>query len=256
MGKSIPNTFRIEGNTISITRSDWDFIAVASVKEEYLDEIRSFNWVLNNGYLYCHKISMYLHIYIMRKWYGDKTYEAMKDEGFVVDHMDNNSFNCRIDNLCFLSSDENKAKGMTVDKLSANKTHIALTLYKDFDTQLIQIVVVFNYPAIAKIKNLTAPAVIDLAYLLYDREYEMVLNDARTILYDYHKNGIFEPEMMHDIDYHIEGAYGFPGNKELYDKYIEGNHGHTVFFITKKAPMLNWQKDDQRKFFYLRGNSQ
>ena len=54
----------------------------------------------------------------MRKWYGDDEYEKMKSDGYVVDHMDNDGYNCCIDNLCSLIDDENKAKGMTVDKMS------------------------------------------------------------------------------------------------------------------------------------------
>lgn len=253
MARNEPNIFTISGDTVSIFRPGWESVAYASIKDDYVEELLSLNWVINNGYLYSSKKKMYLHIYIMRKWYGDEKYEKMLEEGFVVDHMDNNSFNCRIDNLSFLSSYENKAKGMNVDRLSATKTHIALTFYKDFHTELIQIAIAFNFPAIAKIKNLSSPAVIDLAYLLYDREYELVLNDARTILYDYIRDGTFEPEMMHDIDYHIEGAYGVPVNREAYDRYIEGGHGHTVCYFTKVAPLENWKKDDRRQFFHLRG---
>ena len=46
----------------------------------------------------------------------------------------------------------------------------------------------------------------------------------------------FEPERLHVADYHIEGG-----------------HGHTVFFFNKKAPMLGWKAEEQRRFFHLRG---
>lgn len=46
----------------------------------------------------------------------------MKDEGCVINHMDNDGHNCCIDNLCFLIADEKKAKGMTLDKMSADKS--------------------------------------------------------------------------------------------------------------------------------------
>lgn len=114
---------------------------------------------------------------------------------------------------------------MTVDKMSKEKTHIALTLFKDFTSQLIQMTIVFNYPAVAKVSTLSSPAVIDLAYLLYNCEYELVLNDARKILYDFRRDCTFEPEKLHDADFHIEGAYGVPPTKEGYDKYIQGGHG-------------------------------
>lgn len=86
--------------------------------------------------------------------YGDDTFETMKDEGDVINHMDNDGHNCCIDNLCFLIADENKAKGMTLDKMSADKSHIALSMFKDFETQLFQMTIVFNYPAKLILSNL------------------------------------------------------------------------------------------------------
>jgi hypothetical protein len=187
----------------------------------------------------------------MRKWYGEETYLKMKEEGYVVDHMDNDGHNCCIDNLCFLVGDENKAKGMTVDKMSADKSHIALSMFKDFDTQLFQITIFFNYPATANISILDRPAVIELAYLLYDCEYEMVINDARTILYDYRKNFSFAPEMLHYIDYHIEGTYGKAIPVEVYDEFQKGNHGHGVVSFIKRGLIRGWKKGEDKQFFYI-----
>ena len=114
----------------------------------------------------------------------------------------------------------------------------------------------FNYPAVAKISNLDSPAVVDLAYLLYDCEYEMVINDARMILYDYRREYVFEPEKLHDADFHIEGSFGIPIPIEMYNKYIEEGHGHTVAYVCKAAYIKNWKVKDQKQFFYLRGKPQ
>lgn len=57
----------------------------------------------------------------------------------------------------------------------------------------------------------------------------------------------FEPEKLHVADYHIEGAYSLPVSKEAYDRYIEGGHGHTVFFFNKKAPMLGWKAEEKNR---------
>lgn len=188
----------------------------------------------------------------MRKWYGDECYEKMSAEDYVVDHMDNNGYNCCINNLSFLTSDENKAKGMTVDKLSKEKSYLALSLYKDFSTHLYQMTLFFNYPAVAKISNLKSPAVIELAYLLYDKEYEIVLNDARKVLYDYRRDYSFEPEKLSDIDFHIEGCYGYHCSKETYDEYINGGHG--VCMMIKALQFKIGRLDEQVRFFHLRGN--
>lgn len=253
MPRTSDNIFSIHDSTISISHPDWNFTAYATIRDDYAEELQSVTWSRHGDYLYNKKLGGYLHIYIMKKWYGETQYNQMKADSYVVDHMDNDGYNCRIENLCFLLSDENTAKAMTVDKMSTVKTHIALSLFKDFTSQLIQMTIVFNFPAVAKISTLSSPAVIDLAYLLYDCEYELVLNDARKILYDYRRDCSFEPEKLHDADYHIEGAYSTPYSKEAYDRYIQGGHGHTVFFFNKKAPLENWKVEDQRQFFHLRG---
>ena len=253
MPRQSKNTFTISGDLITISHTDWDFIATATVRDDYAEEFQSVTWSKKGEYLYNEKLGGYLHIYIMKKWNGEETYEQMSADGYIVDHMDNNGRNCCIDNLFFLLENENKAKGFTVDQYSEEKTHIALTLCRDFETKHFQITIVFNYPAIAKVSTVESPAVIDLAYLLYDRDYPEVINDARTILYDYKRDFTFEPEKLHVADYHIEGAYSLPVSKEAYDRYIEGGHGHTVFFFNKKAPMLGWKAEEQRRFFHLRG---
>lgn len=246
------NEFEIHGDRISISHPDWDFIASASIRDDYAEELQSVTWSKKGEYLYSNKLEMYLHIYIMRKWYGDDTYETMKDEGYVVDHMDNDGYNCCIDNLCFLIADENKAKGMTLDKMSADKSHIALSMFKDFETQLFQITIVFNYPAKLILSNLEKSAVIEMAFFLYDCEYEIVINDARAIMYDYRRDYTFDPEALHAIDYHIEGKYGTPIPVELFDEYQQVDRGHTVVYFVKKAPIKGWKKGENKQFFYLR----
>jgi len=247
------NKFEIHGDRVMLTHPDWNFIASATIRDDYIDELMSVTWTKNGEYLYNAKLDSYLHVYIMKKWYGEEEYQKLKSEGYVVDHMDNDGHNCCIDNLCFLIADENKAKGMTVDKMSKVKTHIALSFYKDFFTQLIQMTIVFNYPAKAIISNLESPAVIELVYLLYDSEYEVVLNDARQILYDYRRDYTFVPEKLHDVDFHIEGSYGIAAPVEVYNEYLAGGHGHCVSFVIKKAPISNWTLNNKHQFFHLRG---
>lgn len=246
------NTFDVSGKTVSISHPDWDFMASASIREDYEEELQNVTWSKNGEYLYSSKLKQYLHIYIMRKWYGDETYEKMKSEGYVVDHMDNDGHNCCISNLCFLISDENKAKGMTVDKMSTDKSHIALSMFKDFETQLFQITIVFNYPAKLMLSNLDRPAALELAYFLYDCEYELVINDARAILYDYRRDFSFDPEKLHCIDYHIEGCYGTPVQVEIFDEYQSGIHGNPVVCFIKKAPSRDWKREEKHEFFHLR----
>lgn len=190
------------------------------------------------------------------KWMKHAKYiyniQDFNPEGYMVDHMDNDGHNCCIDNLCFLIADENKAKGMTLDKMSADKSHIALSMFKDFETQLFQMTIVFNYPAKLILSDLEKPAAIELAFFLYDCEYEMVINDARAIMYDYRRDYTFAPEALHAIDYHIEGKYGTPIPVERFDEYQQVDCDHTVVFFVKKAPIKGWKKGENRQVCYLR----
>lgn len=126
MPRQSKNTFTISGDMITISHPDWDFIATATIQDDYAEKFQSVTWSKKGEYLYNEKLGGYLHIYIMKKWYGEETYEQMSADGYVVDHMDNNGRNCCIDNLFFLLENENKAKGFTVDQYSEEKTHIAL----------------------------------------------------------------------------------------------------------------------------------
>ena len=50
------NKFEIYGDRISISHSDWDFVASASVKEDYAEELQSVTWSKNGEYLYSSKL--------------------------------------------------------------------------------------------------------------------------------------------------------------------------------------------------------
>ena len=61
------NIFNIMNDTIYISRTEWDFMACATVREDYLEEIQSVTWSLNGGrYLYNSKLG-YLHSYIIEE---------------------------------------------------------------------------------------------------------------------------------------------------------------------------------------------
>lgn len=245
------NTFSIIDDTIYISRPEWNFIAQATIRDDYADEIQSVTWGLRNDrYPYNARLGT-LHSYVMKKWYGEKFCAQMQEEGFVIDHMDNESHNCCIENLCFLSDAYNKAKGMTFDQENKDKRFIALTLSRDFKTKLYQITIAFNYPATLKLKEFEHPAVIELAYLLYAGDYRTVLADAQNILMDYKNDYTFRPEKLRAIDYHIEGCIGKVRPPEIHEEYLSGEHGHTVIFFNRLAPKIGWSKETKEELFIL-----
>lgn len=245
------NTFEIDGDTISITRQEWGFKAYATIREDYLDEIQSVTWGLSNDrYPYNSKLGT-LHSYIMKKWYGEEFCQEMKEKDYVIDHMDNDSHNCCISNLSFLSNAYNKAKGLTFDQENKAKEFIALTMFKDFITGLYQITIMFNYPATLVVDGFDIPSVIELAYLLYEGDYRKVIADAEDILRDYKEDYTFNPEKTRAIDYHIEGCVGKTLSPEVHEEYLSGQHGHTVCYFTRRAAIQDWTKDTKETYFVI-----
>lgn len=245
------NTFEIMGDVITIKRPEWDFWAQASVREDYKEEIQSVTWGLNSKrYPYNGKLGS-LHSYVMKKWYGEELCQEMKDNDFVIDHRDNVSHNCCINNLCFWSNAWNKAKGYTLDKDNKNKEFIALTMFKDFETDLFQITIHFNYPAKLKKAGFKKNAYVELAYLLYEGDYKSVITEVQSILGDYLSYYEFHPEKIRALDYHIEGSVGTPVEPEDYQEYLKGKHGHGVCFFEKKAMIKDWNKEAQKRFFTI-----
>lgn len=245
------NTFSISGDKIYITRPEWNYMACATVRDDYEEEIQNATWGLNNErYLYNQKLG-YLHAYIMKKWYGEEVCQSMKEQDFVIDHMDNNSTNCCIDNLCFLPNAYNKAKGLTFDQENEDKRFIALTITKDFYTKLYQITIKFNYPATLVLDGFEKLAVVELAYLLYEGDYRRVIIEAQNILLEYKEAYTFSPEKLRAIDYHIEGCIGKVLPPEVHEEYLSGRHGQGVCIMHRIAPLKNWTKDVGEKYFII-----
>lgn len=250
-GITIKNTFEINGDEvfISIYHPKKETVIVrASLRDDYKKELTSVTWSLKGKYAYSNKLKTYLHIYIMKKWYGEDHYQQMKDSGFIVDHMDNDGKNCCIDNLAFLQFNKNVSKGQTLDKKAWEKSYIALTLFNDFKTQLKQISIAFNYPAKAIMHDVNRPAVIDTAHFLYDSDYETVIEDAKQILHDYSKDFSFEPEKLNFADYHIEGRYTEIPSVEKYEDYLKGNHKRPIVYFNRLSMIPNWSLSQKRNY--------
>lgn len=245
------NSFDISGDLVRIHTADGMFHAVASIRDDYRDELMSVTWGKNGKYFYNAKLG-YLHRYIMEKWYTKEILDTMTADNFVVDHMDGDGFNCNINNLCFLSRNENVAKGNTLDIECKNTEHIALKMFKDFQTELIQITIFFNYPAKLILEGLERDAVVELAFLLYDADYRIVINDARLIMLDYRNNYEFIPNKLRFIDYQIEGSYGVAPGIKWFEEYISGKHGHGVALLNRVAPIKNWTKEKKREYISIR----
>lgn len=244
------NSFEISGDYIIIKQTDWNKDAIASIRDDYSSELQSVTWTKKGEYLHNQKLG-YLHRYIVKKWYGDEVLQSMTDADYVVDHMDNDGFNCSIENLSFLSNAENKSKGLTFDQINKDKLHIALSIFKDFSTGLYQSTIKFNYPPSLICSSINEPAFIELAFLLYGDDYETMLLDCRQILNEYYKSYTFSPERLRFDDYQIEGAYGKTVSVDEYDRkmFTPSNHGKVYF--KKINYKQGWLPTDKVHYFHL-----
>lgn len=205
------NKFSIHGEEIHISRDDWNKLASTTYREDYFDELTSVTWTETRGYITNGKFGL-LHRYIMNKWYGEEVVQAMDEKCWIVDHMNNDGFDCRVSNLEFLATRHNVAKGQTVDVESKNmRCHIALNMFKDFSTGLYQISIGFNdlvYWVNEKDKSCQP---INTLYLLYDCDYRVVINDAEQILLQYDLDKKVDVSRLQCIEYECK----FPPKIEI-----------------------------------------
>lgn len=176
------NTFVVNDETITIMRSEWDKNALASYREDYYEELTSHTWGLKNGYPNNDALGGGLHRYMMAKWYGEDVLSQFTENGYVVDHMNNNHMDCRITNLEFLKKAYNTAKGQSFDMDSRSmRFRIAVNIFKDFATGLYQITIGCN-DSIGQQFSDGKIRWINSIKLLYNCDYSIVINDAENIL--------------------------------------------------------------------------
>lgn len=163
-------------------------LAYTDFDEKLWEIVKSTSWHVQSGndgrpkYLRSSKLGRSLHQVVMAFWYGEELFHEMKEKDFVIDHIDNNGFNCEISNLCFLHKRRNTAKGLTYDIERKETERIAaLNIFKDFITNRFQITIGFNkrYFLYVEGKHIAISSI----KLLYEDDYIIVLRDAENILH-------------------------------------------------------------------------
>lgn len=228
---SSKNKFEICNDDIHIWGEEWDKLGFTTYRQDYYDELTGVTWTNNNGYLKNSKFGL-LHRYIMKKWYGEEILQEMTNRGWIVDHMNNDGFDCRITNLEFLTSRHNVAKGQTFD-VEANqmRNHIAINMFKDFTTNLYQISIGCNDPVyfIDEANKRMCP--VNEIFLLYDCDYRLVINDAEQILLDYDLNKKIDIKKLKCIDF----KYEIPPNINFTEQEIEEIKNSNRCFVERNG---------------------
>lgn len=131
------------------------------------------------AYLYSNEYKKYLHQIVYDCYFGEGIRKRLYKDGYIIEHLDNDGFNCDISNLYALKKIKNTYKGQYFDKESSKALPItALKIYHIIENQTFQITIFFNQTFTNDIFKKT----LDSIRLLYHYNYEIVLQDAEQIL--------------------------------------------------------------------------
>jgi hypothetical protein len=153
----------------------------------------------------------YLHQVVMEYWYGQKCCQRMYDNGFVIDHLDNNGLNCQYENLEFLKERKNlHLKGNVFDKTQREQIPTAaVSIYKRRDGEF-QITIFFNKP----FYNAKGQAISRCCLVYKDRDYDLVLIDA-LLIQDFIEKGIIDFKDLHNDDKSWQPVYYIVSDEKL-----------------------------------------
>lgn len=159
---------------------DVDFYktGLADYTDDLWKVISQSKWRTDGKYIYSGIKT--LHKIVMEYWYGKDCHKKMIENGFVVDHIDNDGFNCLYENLEFLNRIKNWFyKGNYYDIERAKKIPMAaVNIFKKKSGDKFQITIGFNMPFFNP-----QGQTIGKAFLGYDTDdYNLVLSDALLLV--------------------------------------------------------------------------
>lgn len=165
-----------ENNNIyfHFTASEFDRVGISDYTHDLWQIISTAKWRTDRNYIFSGSKS--LHRIIMEYWYGEEQCKQKIRSGSVIDHIDNDGFNCKCENLEFLDRIKNWTyKGQYYDKKrSIIASSAAINIFKNKFGNRFQITIGFNVPFYDAQKK-----AISKAFLVYNTlDYDLVLSDA------------------------------------------------------------------------------
>jgi hypothetical protein len=130
-------------------------------------------------YPYSNEYKKTLHQISFDYYFGEEIRKEAYSKDYIIEHLDNDGFNCVISNLFLLKKVKNTYKGWNFDKVAHDSKHIAaLKIYHILENRTFQLTIAFNeaYRNVYKEKSLGK------VRLLYLYNYEIVLQDAEQII--------------------------------------------------------------------------
>lgn len=180
---------KFENDTIYLNMEKINELAYTDYSQELYETIANTNWTIKANkqktpkYLYSSKIKKSLHQVVIDHFWGEDFRKEAYKNHMVIEHLDGNGFNCKISNLSFLHRSTNWYKGQHFDvdvrKLTPD---FSLRIFNIIDNRTYQITIAFNETYAIKLNDKFHQ--IDYIKLLYKCDYNLVFQDAETILYE------------------------------------------------------------------------
>ena len=196
-------------NRINFVNQEYGIFGYTNYSSGLFEELTKVNWYVdekkttNNVKTYIYTGSSYfknyklLHQVIMMKAYGYDAIKAAYENRFIIEHHNNNSFDCSLENMSFASNDLNLAKAHTFDKQQPTLMYkeVAVNFFKNVKTNEYQITLGFT-ETYRLIDNEGNNVYIDKMFLLYDDNFKLVFTDASRIVSELLENKTLELRLL------------------------------------------------------------
>ncbi len=177
----------VYNDTISININGMSKLAFVNYTDGLLEIIKSARFrvpdtqeqINKYKYPYSNEYKKDLHQIVFDYYFGEDIRKYAYDLGYIIEHLDNDGFNCDISNLFILKKVKNTYKGWNFDKEAKEALSIiGLKIYHILSNRTFQITIAFNQSFV----NSRSEKALSTIKLLYDYNYEIVLQDAEQIL--------------------------------------------------------------------------
>ena len=226
----LPMIVEIQGDRIRLQREQWrNHVAYISNYPGLLDEVKKYTWTYaesEHPYLNCGTLKVSLHYFVLQFLYGKEKLDEMLAKSNIIEHLDNNGLNCTYENLHVLSSDWNKTKAFSIDKMSASLEAGELT----------------NIPAL----------ITDVYFLHKHKLFQLQVFFNKNLVFNTQNKNVVESFTFHYTDFSklfIDWLYCFECIKEeRFDVYK--HHAESVY--VKEAALFELREDEKDATFIQR----
>lgn len=187
MDKKEQAVLEVWNNKISINIKGVEKLAFVDYSPKMFDLIRNARFRIpeteeakqSYKYPYSNEYKKTLHQISFDYYFGEEFRKEAYTKDYIIEHLDNDGFNCSISNLFLLKKVKNTYKGWNFDKLADDSKHVAaLKIYHVLENRTFQITIAFN----EAYQNPYNAKSLGKVRLLYPYNYEIVLQDAEQII--------------------------------------------------------------------------